>query len=448
MINSDRHKRSFPPIDTFNPKKRQIMKTLCQHVQARKYVFVFLEIMALFLSSVVFAQPSWFVSPPESKEFFYFLAKSTSADKQKSRLQARQLVTAKASSYIGKFFKREKFKILKDDVRKDIKSNIYTCYVIARYPRRSLYEDKFAEEYDRKKIAGFFEKSKKKAKSLIEKGKIIEAINELAYARRAKGLSQLQKEELTDLIRDYIKRVNLKALDYPKTASTKTGVPGEIGVIAQMLGETPISDLEVRFSFTKNSGYIERGKVKTDKKGVATTKVLRINRPGEVQIQAVISAEAIPEFSQIPPAVFNFTAKGARDVIAKGAVPVLRGSVRTYNLLLVSEDNTPVGLLTINFNLKLEEFSITFSIQPIKSAAGFSIDNQTVVTGVKIENLEEKFSIAVKRLKEGEVYTTQAKPFEFTISPSKIRTTKIKHPLKGEIETAESLVVAFIIHYL
>ncbi|MCD6422643.1 MAG: hypothetical protein J7L42_00795 [Elusimicrobia bacterium] len=414
----------------------------------KKHCLFFLGGTVLFLSSVIFAQPSWYISPPESKEFFYFFAKSTSAVKQKARLRARQLVTAKASSYIGKFFKREKFKILKDDVCKDIKSNIYTCYVIARYPRRSFYEDRFIEEHERKKLADFFEKAKKKARALIEKGKIIEAINELAYARKTKGLSELQKEELTDLIKDYVKRVNLKALDYPKTASTKTGLPGEIGVIAQMMGEVPISELEVRFSFTKNSGYIEKTEVKTDKNGVATTRVLRINRPGEAQIQAEVSTEAIPEFSQIPPALFNFTAKGAREIIAKGAVPVLRGSVRTYNLLLVSEENKPVGLLTMSFNLKLEEFSISFSIQPLKSAAGISINKQAAIAGIKIENIEERFSIAVARLEEGKVYTTQAKPFEFAISPSRIRTTKIKHPLKGEIKTAESLVIGFIIYYL
>jgi len=370
--------------------------------------------LLLFLSSSAFAKtPSWFLSPPENEEFFYFLASSTAAAKERAFKDARRGIISQASSYIEDFFEKNRLKIIKEDYSKDIKTDIFTCFLLARYPVVAARDKEFMDESRRKRIKRIFNRAVAKARKLSSKDRIIDAIGVVSRAKANPRIPAVKKDELSNMIKELTTRVKLRPLEYARTAETKSGIQGEIGVLVNVLGrdESTVPDMNVSFSFEEGSGFIEKELVITDKNGLAATKILRFNQPGKTIITARIVSDSVPEFSLVSPVKFEVDVKGARPAIMSGAIALVRGVSNSQNVLIL-KDNIPIGVVALK--ITLQPLALTGSVKtiPTKDTAGFAINKQVNTEGVRISEISREISILVNKIEEDKSYSIRIEPFE------------------------------------
>ncbi len=392
--------------------------------------------------------PYWYISPPENQDFLFFISASTGPDKGSAyRISKRNLVI-QSSTYIGKFFSRKKLKVINKAYDKDIGTGIYTCFLLARYPRSDIYEKEYLEVYDRKEVEKFFRKTMAKAKKLASQNRISDAIVTLSRAKADKRLPAVKKDEIANFVKQLVTKIEIKPLEYSRLANTSTGLQGQIGVIVNAVAEEarPIEGINVKFSFKKNSGYIEKKMVMTNKKGLAATKVLRFNRPGKAVIAAEIYNEAIPEYSLVQPAFFELDVKGRRVEIAKMSYSLRRGIDGRQDLLLL-EDNQPAALFSFKYSLSPEKFSIEMEILPTQNALGLHVDKQVNVIGVELKKASGVLTVEVPKIKEGKFLTRSVGPFDVIFVPTGISRQHVSLPIKGEIDTIRTMIVNLAVFY-
>ncbi|MFH1353470.1 MAG: hypothetical protein ABIH68_07855 [bacterium] len=406
--------------------------------------------LLLFLSIVAFAKtPSGFLSPPENEEFFYFLASSTASAKNEAFRAAKSDIVSQAAAYIGDFFEKNQIKVTKETYSKDIKTEIFTCFLLARYPATASRDREFMEESRRRQIDGIFNRAVERSKKLSSKDRIIDAIGVISRAKADPRLPSVKKDELSNLIKELITRIKLRPMEYARTADTRFGLQGEAGVLVSVFGkeESPVSDINVSFLFETGSGFIEKESVLTDKKGLAVTKILRFNTPGKTVIAARIVSDTVPEFALVHPVKFEVDVKGKRHEIVKRSVALARGISKNQNILLL-KDNVPLGVVALKIILQPLVLGGSVKIIPTTDTAGFAIDEQVNTEGVKIGEISREISVPVDEIEEGKNYSIQIQPVEIIFQLSKIQKQKDTHPLKGEIETIKSLIFNFVIYYL
>ncbi len=408
----------------------------------------FLPVLVLpaFLNAAV---PSWFVSPPESAEKFYFLAVSTSADKSAARNSAFRKLVMDSSSYLGKHFDRTKLELINEAYDKDIKLEVYTCFMLAAYPRGDTAEKELSEEWQKKKVARIFASAVKKSKRLTAKDRVIEAVMTLSEAKTNKLLPEVKKAELENMMKELVTRVKIRPLEYPRAGDTKTELRGDLGVLVSVSGrmERPVKGLNVAFTFAKNSGFIEPASAITDKKGLAAVKVKRLNHSGEAIILAGISSSRVPEFSYVAPARFQIEVGGGRIAVMKGSMPIRRGGTKKQNIVFL-EDNLPVGVLSLEAELHPGALVFTAKLIPTKDISGFIVDKQAHVEGIKPVEISKDFSIPVAKINEGDNFSIAVDPFEIIIIAQKFKKEKIKHPLGGEQDTIRQMMIKYVLFYL
>jgi len=411
-----------------------------------KFRFLLIPVLSAHLAA---AAPSWFASPPESAEKFYFLAESTSADKSTAGKIAFRKLVMDSSSYLGTYFDRSKLDLINEAYGKDIKSEIYTCYMIAAYPRGDTAEKELLDEWQRKEINKIFTAAVKKSKNLAAKDSIIEAVMTLSEAKANKLLPEVKKAELENMLKEFITRVKIKPLEYPRAGDTKTELRGDIGVLVSVSGRTdePVKGLNVFFSFAKNSGFIEPASAITDKKGLAAVKVKRLNNPGEAIIIANIANSAAPEFSYVPPAHFQIEVSGARVDILKGSIAIQRGGTKKQNIIFL-EDNLPVGVLSLEADLRPDALAVSAKLMPTKDISGFTVDKQANVEGIHPPETSKDFSIAVDKIKEGDNFSIAVGPFEIIIIAQNVKNEQVKLPLGGEQNTIKQMMIKYVLLYL
>ena len=402
-------------------------------------------ILPAFLGAAV---PSWFVSPPESAEKFYFLSVSTSLDKAGAGKASFRKLVLDSSSYLGRHFDRAKLTLIEEAYSKDINSDVHTCYMLAAYPRSDTAEKELSDGWERKKVNKIFTSAVKKSERLASRDKIIEAVTTLSAAKANKLLPELKKVELENRIKELVTRVKIRPLEYPRAGDTKTELRGDIGVLVSVSGRTdqPVKGLNVSFSFAKNSGFIEPVSAMTDKKGLVAVQVKRFNRSGEAVILAGISSTSVPEFSYVAPARFQIQVGGGRIAIMKGSIPVRRGGTKKQNIVFL-EDNLPVGVLSLEANLRPETLSISAKLIPTKDISGFIVDKQTHVEGIKPVETSKDFSITVDKINEGDNFSIEVGPFEIIIVAKQFAKEKIKLPLGGEKNTIKQILISYVLFY-
>lgn len=394
------------------------------------------------------AVPSWFVSPPESAEKFYFLAAATSTDKSAARKASLRDTVVDSSSYLGEYFDRTLLELVKERYGKDIKSGVYTCYMLSSYPRSDTAEKELRAEWRRKEIKAIFVSAVKKSKKLAARDRVIEAIELLSAAKTNKLLPEVKKAELENMIREFVTRVKIRPLEYPHAGNTKAELCGELGVLVSVLGrvDKPVRGMNMTFGFTRNSGFIDPPFVTTDKKGLASVKVRRFNRAGEAVIFAKISNARVPEFSYIPPARFQIEVGGGRVAVMKGVMPVRRGRIKKQNIVLL-EDNLPVGVLLLETDLRPDKMGISAKIVPTKDIAGFVVDKQAHVAGIKTSEISKNFSVSAAKIKEGDNFSIEVEPFEVIIIAQKLKRETIKIPLSGQKDTIRQMLLKYVLFY-
>jgi len=403
-----------------------------------------------FLITGAFAKtPSWFLSPPENEEFFYFLASSTASAKNKAFRAAKSGIVNQAAAHIGDFFEKKQIKVKKEVYSKDIKTGIFTCFLLARYPATASRDREFMEDSRRRQIDGIFNRAVSKAKKLSSRDRIIEAVKVVSRAKADRRLPSVKKDELSNLIKEFTTRIKLRPMEYARTADIKFGLQGEAGVLVSVFGkeERPVSGVNISFSFEQGTGFIEKESVPTDKKGLATTKIPRFNKPGKAVIVARIESSAIPEFAFVRPVRFEVDVKGKRQELLKRSVAIVRGVSKNQNILLL-KDNSPLAVVALKIDLQPLVLGGSVKIIPTTDTAGFTIDKQLNTEGVKVSEVSREISVPANEIEEGKNYFIQIPPLEIIFQPSKIQKQKVTHPLKGEIETVKSLIFNFVIYYL
>jgi len=300
-----------------------------------------------------------------------------------------------------------------------------------------------------KEINKLFTSSVQKSKSLAGRDKVIEAIMTLSAARAGELLPDVKKTELDNMIKELVTRVQVRPLEYPRAGNTKTEFRGDIGVLVSVAGRTdrPVSGINVNFSFVKNTGHIEPVSAVTDKKGLAAVKVRRFNHPGEAVIQAALSSSGVPELAYITPAQFQIEVGGARAEIMKSAMPARRGGTKKQNVALL-EDNLPVGVIALEIDLQPEKLIVSVKIVPTKDLAGFIVDKQAHVEGIKIVEMSKTLTREVEKIKEGDNFSIEIAPFEIIIVAQKAQREKVKLPLGGEQDTIQQLLLNYVLLYL
>lgn len=417
-------------------------------MKVRFFIFILMVFSAVH-TGLHAAPPAWFVSPPESSEKFYFLASSSSPDKTEAQKLSFRKIVMDSSSYLGTHFDRAKLEMLHEAYDKDIASEVYICYMLVSYPRADTAAKALREEWRVKEINKLFTSSVQKSKSLAGRDKVIEAIMTLSAARAGELLPDVKKTELDNMIKELVTRVQVRPLEYPRAGNTKTEFRGDIGVLVSVAGRTdrPVSGINVNFSFVKNTGHIEPVSAVTDKKGLAAVKVRRFNHPGEAVIQAALSSSGVPELAYITPAQFQIEVGGARAEIMKSAMPARRGGTKKQNVALL-EDNLPVGVIALEIDLQPEKLIVSVKIVPTKDLAGFIVDKQAHVEGIKIVEMSKTLTREVEKIKEGDNFSIEIAPFEIIIVAQKAQREKVKLPLGGEQDTIQQLLLNYVLLYL
>lgn len=397
-------------------------------------------------------RPKWIVKPPKLKEDLYFVGTKTGSESldegKKSAVDgavkeiveffgitAKTSYEEKASYFSTKILDQIQTKgeariagldveeMYYEEWQEEEGRKTYNVFVLIRYPKEELEKEKRRlikeEERKRKEAQAMIKQGDKNA----QKGEISDALGNYASALTLLDYvegGQEMKSQVYNQAGAVLRKLGMEALDYEKEGDTVTGLKNSLRVKAFFKDKDnpePLKHFPVEFQFKQGSGILDK-KVFTDEKGIAESKVTRINRALEVNVvEAKLSQDILKEFEPSR-VLFQFRSSGESVTILSREYSLNFGQGGTKETVLILMNKEQAALLTIDVSSPGRFEEIRFQLDPLEKESQLYLepDYKVDISGVLFPSAKnETVKFSAEECETDKTWTASLPPLKMAV---------------------------------
>ena len=422
-------------------------------------------------------KPIWLTKPPEAdSRFLYFVGVNTRAGTlEEGKKSAIQSAVNEIVGYFG-IKAKTRYEEKKNEISTEIMDQIvtkgeakvsgvklqemyyeqwkgergdhfYNIFILLRYPRSEIEKEKRRIQAEKNRKKNQAREMFNLAGKLVQKGEVASALEN--YAQALKVLKEVVEAQtlyrtiLNEATRT-LQKIKIEALPYDEKGETILGLkhPLSVKLMYQLEEEIPLKNVPIIFKFIQGKGILEE-KVFSDREGVASSRVKKINFANKLNVVEAFVKQDILSHSQAGKVNFTFTARGKNIPLWEKDFFFFFGRGRKTEKVVFYKNEKQGVLLTIElFNPGATE-RIIFTLSPFEG--GVSSENKNSkkieVKGIRLIDGQEKILFLASECKQGEKKEIDLSSLKIITEILEFKTKQYTNPYSGNFKAFEQIKI-------